>query len=43
MAPEPTLLEMIGLSTLIGGLTVLALILINKVHLYILKKISKKK
>jgi len=43
MAPEPTLLEMIGLSTLIGGLTVLALILINKVHLYILKKFSKKK
>jgi len=43
MNPEPSLLEIFGASVIIGLSVFASLVLINKIHLFILKKLSKKK
>jgi hypothetical protein len=42
MDPVPTLFEVIYVSAIIGALISASLILINKVHLFILRKFFKK-
>jgi len=42
MNPEPTLIEIFGASVIIGLLVFVSLVAINKIHLFILKKFSKK-
>jgi hypothetical protein len=42
MNPEPTLIEILGASVIIGLSVFASLVVINKIHLYILKKFSKK-
>jgi hypothetical protein len=42
MNPEPTLIEILGTSVIIGLSVFASLVVINKIHLYILKKFSKK-